>query len=123
MFRRIALILAGALAGITLVAVPAHAAYSDCPNELICFWWGQGGTGQRYDFQVTIGGAPYIDTYVGEPVRSNAHSMKNNKVNTYISKRNKETGCSAFNFDQPNLHKGQTYSFNPLTTCFRTDWV
>ena len=115
--KRIGIVLVGAMTMIALAAVPAQADY--CPDSLICFYW----TGHRYDFNVTLGSAPWKDVYVGEPVRSNAYSMRIQKVNTYISKRNKGDGCSAFNFDQPNLHQGQQYYFNPVTACFRVDWV
>lgn len=129
MFKRIAVLLVAAVALIGLAAVPAQAAYSSCPAERICFYWGANGVGSEalgtaYFFNVTLGTAAWKDVYVGEPVRSNARSMYNNKVNTYISKRNWDWGgCSAFAFDKPNLHRGQGYSFNPITTCFRVNWV
>lgn len=61
--------------------------FSDCPAPLFCFWWnangsGTPGAGTRYDFNVTLGSATVVCVTVGDPVRHNASSYANRKVNT-----------------------------------------
>lgn len=132
MIKRIALVLALALVGTLGFAIPAQAAWS-CPAERVCFYWGANGVGSpslgtRYDFQVTLGGNDYLDIYVGEPVRSNASSLKNTKANTYVSRLYGTSDCfSLYGYQQPNLHNGGTWniqgSVNNNVQCFRIDWV
>ena len=136
--KRIALVLAAVMTGLvgaTVVAVPAQAAWS-CPTGLICFYWGANGVGSestnpttQYNFNISLGGLDYRDIEVGEPVRSNASSIKNMKANSKVSKLwTYPSGCfDYFNTVATNITQGGTYnipgSVNNNLVCFRVTWA
>lgn len=125
MFKRAIVIAVAVLAMLGLAATPAQAAWY-CPAEHVCFYWLQGGLGYRYDFgPITLGSNPYLDIYVGEPVRSSSNSVTNGKVNTYISRIYYTAGCNAiWGYYDVNIHRGQGHNIQGnAVTCFRIGWV
>ena len=122
--KRIATVLLAVVAAIALTGTPALAAWA-CPSQTVCFYWLSGGLGYQYNFEVSIpAGSSYVDVYVGEPVRSNAHSVKNNYANRYISRRYYTASCSAiWGYEGIYVPYGGGHNFNPYTTCFRLNWV
>lgn len=125
MLKRVGTFLATVVLAITAsfaLAAPAQADWF-CPESLICFYYGTNGHGLQYNFNVTIGSNDWVDTYVGEPVRSNARSVKNNKVNAYISRIYWGASCGAIiSYAQVVIHKTGGGNYGPPTVCFRTSW-